>query len=71
MGIPAMHVNLHPERPIHGVDTFFETVFRNASSIDEVIELLEQTDLYESGDAVVISPGLDGELVFRLSGWMM
>jgi len=78
MAIPTMHMNLHPEKPIRGVDSFFNTLMRKASSVEEVIEIAQRTDFYEygdtwafqfqfadaTGDSVVISPGLDGELVF-------
>ena len=75
MSIPARSVKPHPEKPIKGVVKFLISTMRNASSVEEVIELALQTDFSfglgdtwwfqiqfadATGDSVVISPGLDG-----------
>lgn len=78
MSIPPMYVNNHPERSIRGFDNFFSKIMQHASNVEEVIEIASQTDFSDlgdtwkfqmqfadaTGDSVVISPGLDGELVF-------
>lgn len=78
MSIPSSPVNFHHERSIKGMDRFYNIALRKASTVDEVIALALQTDFSDlgdawifqmqfadaSGDAVVISPGADGELAF-------
>jgi len=78
MSIPTLPLNPHPEKPISGYDKLFNTLMRKVTTVDEAIQLAMQTDFSSlgdtmsfqiqiadaSGDSVVISPGVDGELIF-------
>ena len=71
--IPELPMNPHPERPyVHGRDSFYDTILRNAATVDEAIAWTLRFDfstvwfqiLYAdaAGDAAILSPGLDGEM---------
>ncbi|HSG43319.1 MAG TPA: hypothetical protein VLA72_09200 [Anaerolineales bacterium] len=78
MSVPTLPLNPHPEKPISGFDKLFDTLMREGTTVEEAIQLVKQTDFSSlgdtmsfqiqfadaSGDSVVISPGVDGELVF-------
>ncbi len=78
MSVPILPLNPHPERRIQGFDHFFSQLMRKVVTVEEAVQLAKQTDFSDlgdtmafqiqladaTGDAVVISPGLDGELVF-------
>lgn len=73
-------LNPHPERPFFN-DYEGYSILRNCATVDEVIEYVQQFNWGSamwgqihvadaSGDAVVIGPGIDGELAFtrKLAG---
>ncbi len=71
--VPERPMNPHPERPyVHGRDSFYDTILRNAATVDEAIAWTLRFDfstvwfqiLYAdaAGDAAILSPGLDGEM---------
>ena len=71
--IPELPMNPHPERPyVHGRDSFYDTILRNASTVDEAIAWTLRFGfstvwfqiLYAdaAGNAAILSPGLDGEM---------
>ncbi len=71
--VPELPMNPHPERPyVHGRDSFYDSILRTASTVDEAIARTLQFDfstvwfqiLYAdaAGDAAILSPGLDGEM---------
>jgi hypothetical protein len=78
MSIPTLPLNSHPEKPISSYDELFDTLMRKGTTVEEAIQLAKQTDFSSlgdtmsfqiqfadaTGDSVVISPSLDGELVF-------
>lgn len=72
--VPEVQMKRHPERPfLHGRDSFYDRILRQTADVEEAIELTLQFDfpsvwfqiLYAdaSGNAAVVSPGADGELV--------
>jgi len=71
--VPELPMNPHPERPyVHGRDSFYDSILRRASTVDEAIARTLQFDfstvwfqiMYAdaAGDAAILSPGLDGEM---------
>ena len=71
--VPENSMNPHPERPyVHGRDSFYDTILRNAATVDEAIAWTLRFDfstvwfqiLYadSAGNAAILSPGLDGEM---------
>jgi len=74
--LPKVALTPHPERPYsHASDNFLTAITHHAQAVDEAISLARQFDFGKameiqihiadnSGDAVIISPGPDGELAF-------
>ncbi|MBN1858154.1 hypothetical protein JW848_03000 [Candidatus Bipolaricaulota bacterium] len=71
--VPEKPMNSHPERPyVHGRDSFYDTILRNAATVDEAIAWTLRFDfstvwfqiLYAdaAGHAAILSPGPDGEM---------
>ncbi len=76
-GLPRVDVNTHPEREpfIGGYNSYPIQILRESASVAEVIEWVQthqwRTYMHDqmhfadaSGDAVILSAGTDGELVF-------
>jgi hypothetical protein len=75
-GLPTAEMNPHPERNSSWEsDNFWQRMLKKCSNVNEAIEMAKDFDFGEtmnfqvhaadsSGDAVVISPGTDGELSF-------
>ena len=74
--IPKGKVNPHPEKPYsHAEDNYFSTISKQAATVEDAIRIAQSFDFEHdlgiqihiadaSGDAVVIGPGRDGEIVF-------
>ena len=75
--IPKTPLNPHPEKPFSGWSNFLSTITKNASTVEEVVQLASDYDFSGSpleflqvhvadaaGDAIVLSPGADGEVAF-------
>ena len=71
--VPERPMNPHPERPyVHGRDSFYDTILRNASTVDEAIAWTLRFGfstmwfqiLYAdaAGNAAILSPASDGEM---------
>jgi hypothetical protein len=73
---PRSPLNPHPEKPYsHEEDNYLSTISKQAATVEEAIQIARRFDFGDSmayqfhiadasGDAVVISAGLDGELAF-------
>lgn len=75
--VPEVSMNRHPERPfLHGRDTFYDRILRNAATVEQAIDLTLQFDFPScwfqiqyadaTGDSAIISPGTDGEMVITM-----
>ena len=74
--IPTAKLNPHPEKAYaHADDNYFSTITNRAATVEEAIRLAKDFDFGDElsvqihiadarGDAVVISPGSDGEIAF-------
>ena len=74
--IPKGKLNLHPELPYSYIeDEFLYTILKKAATVEEALQIAQKFDFGDSmiaqihiadisGDAVVIDPGLDGEIAF-------
>jgi hypothetical protein len=74
--VPSTKLNPLPEKPYsHARDNYFTTISKTAATVEESIKIARDFDFGDSmpyqihvadasGDAVVISPGPDGEMAF-------
>lgn len=71
--VPEVSMNRHPERTfLHGRDSFYDRILRNAATVEEAIDLTLQFDFPScwfqiqyadaTGGSAIISPGIDGEM---------
>lgn len=75
-GVPVTAMNSHPEKPYQtSIHSIFQVILEKASNVSEAIQIAKDFDFSPSlaaqihiadasGDAVVFSPGLDGEIIF-------
>jgi len=72
--VPDVSMNRHPERPfLHGRDSFYDRILRNAATVEEAIDLTLQFNFPScwfqiqyadaTGNSAIISPGIGGEMV--------
>ena len=75
--VPEVSMNRHPERPfLHGRDSFYDRILRNAATVEEAIDLTLQFDFPScwfqiqyadaTGASAIISPGIDGEMAVTM-----
>ncbi len=75
--VPEVSMNRHPERPfLHGRDSFYDRILRNAATVEEAIDLTLQFDFPScwfqiqyadaTGGSAIISPGIDGEMAVTM-----
>ena len=75
--VPDVSMNRHPERPfLHGRDSFYDRILRNAATVEEAIDLTLQFDFPScwfqiqyadaTGSSAIISPGADGEMAITM-----
>lgn len=75
--VPDVSMNRHPERPfLHGRDSFYDRILRNAATVEEAIALTLEFDFPScwfqiqyadtTGTSAIISPGVDGEMAITL-----
>jgi len=74
--VPNGKLNQHPEKPYsHIEDNYFSTISKQAATVEDAIRIAQNFDFGKelgvqihiadaTGDAVVISPGPDGEIAF-------
>lgn len=75
--VPDVPLNRHPERPfLHGRDSFYDRILRNAATVEEAIALTLEFDFPScwfqiqyadaTGSSAIISPGGDGEMAITM-----
>lgn len=79
-GVPDLPLNPHPEKPYNNANAFFwTTILRNCRNVSEAVAFINDFNFGESmwyqvfladatGEAVIVSPNLDGELSFTFKG---